>query len=45
MFGLGARVNTPTLHTPEYDFPNEIILNGTRVFYDIALVYLKNYPN
>lgn len=39
MFGLGAGVNTPTLHTPEYGFPNEIILNVTRVFYDITLVY------
>lgn len=39
MFGLGAGKDTPPLHSPEYDFPDKIIKNGAKMFYEIA----KNY--
>ncbi|CAM1346148.1 amidohydrolase [Tenacibaculum crassostreae] len=32
MFGLGAGKNTPALHNPDYDFPNEIIPTGVQLF-------------
>lgn len=32
MFGLGAGENTPELHNPDYDFPEEIIPTGIQVF-------------
>ena len=32
MFGLGAGENTPKLHNPDYDFPDEILENGIRMF-------------
>lgn len=35
MFGLGSGENTPALHNPDYDFPNEIIPSGVAVFYHI----------
>jgi amidohydrolase len=35
MFGLGAGENTPALHNPDYDFPDELIPTGTRLFYQI----------
>ncbi|GGH41228.1 hypothetical protein IA57_02845 [Mangrovimonas yunxiaonensis] len=35
MFGLGAGENTPALHNPDYDFPDEIIANGVSMFYQI----------
>ncbi len=37
MFGLGAGLETPALHQPDYDFPDDIIPNGIDMFYDIAL--------
>jgi amidohydrolase len=36
MFGLGAGINTPALHNPDYDFPDEIIATGVSVFYEIS---------
>lgn len=42
MFGIGAGVNTPALHTPAYDFPNEIIATGARMFYSIAANICRN---
>lgn len=36
MFGLGAGIDTPPLHSPEYDFPDKIIEDGARMFYEIA---------
>ena len=36
MFGLGSGENTPTLHNPDYDFPDEIIETGVNVFHQIA---------
>ncbi|CAM1360958.1 Amidohydrolase [Tenacibaculum sediminilitoris] len=35
MFGLGAGKNTPALHNPDYDFPDEITITGTQLFYNI----------
>lgn len=32
MFGLGAGEDTPALHNPDYDFPEEIIPHGIAVF-------------
>ncbi len=32
MFGLGAGTNTPALHNPDYDFPDDLISIGIRVF-------------
>ncbi|MGK7392221.1 MAG: amidohydrolase [Candidatus Cyclobacteriaceae bacterium M2_1C_046] len=32
LFGLGAGVNTPALHNPDYDFPDKITLTGINVF-------------
>jgi amidohydrolase len=36
MFGLGSGVNTPALHNPDYDFPDEIIGTGVAIFHQIA---------
>lgn len=36
MFGLGAGENCPPLHSPHYDFPDELIETGARVFYSVA---------
>ncbi len=41
MFGLGAGLDRPDLHNPDYDFPDEIISNGITMFaalIDIATV-------
>lgn len=32
MFGLGSGLNKPELHNPDYDFPDEIIETGVRMF-------------
>ncbi|MEI6347058.1 MAG: amidohydrolase [Bacteroidota bacterium] len=36
MFGIGAGENCPPLHSPDYNFPNELIEIGSRLFYEIA---------
>jgi amidohydrolase len=36
MFGLGSGVNSPSLHNPDYDFPDEIIETGSTLFYQIT---------
>lgn len=35
MFGLGAGVDTPALHNPDYDFPDEILETGIKMFRSI----------
>ncbi len=35
MFGLGAGKRTPALHNPDYDFPDDIIPAGVRMFHSI----------
>ena len=41
MFGIGAGENTPALHNPDYDFPDEIIPLGVELFYKIASKILQ----
>jgi amidohydrolase len=36
MFGLGSGFDTPALHNPDYDFPDEIIATGVAMFYQIS---------
>ncbi|MCW2118828.1 amidohydrolase [Flavobacterium sp. 7A] len=36
MFGLGSGEQTPALHNPDYDFPDDIISTGVGIFYQIA---------
>ena len=36
LFGLGSGENSPQLHEPTYDFPDEIIETGVRIFEGIA---------
>ena len=36
MFGIGAGINTPALHNPDYDFPDEIIATGVAIFHKIS---------
>ncbi len=33
LFGLGAGEETPALHNPDYDFPDELIHTGVAMFY------------
>jgi amidohydrolase len=35
MFGLGAGENTPALHNPDYDYPDDITPTGINMFYNI----------
>jgi amidohydrolase len=35
MFGLGAGENIPALHNPDYDFPDELIPIGAKIFYEL----------
>lgn len=42
MFGIGAGEDTPALHNPDYDFPNEIIATGIQQFYQIINEINKN---
>ena len=41
MFGIGAGEGHPELHHPDYDFPDDIILTGTKMFYSIITKILK----
>lgn len=36
MFGLGSGKNTPNLHNPDYDWPDEITETGAEIFYKIT---------
>jgi len=36
LFGLGSGENCPQLHEPTYDFPDEIMATGVRIFEGIA---------
>lgn len=35
MFGLGSGIDQPSLHNPDYDFPDELIGTGSLMFYNI----------
>ena len=41
MFGLGSGEKTPALHNPDYDFPDEIIPSGIKMFNSIINQLLK----
>ena len=36
MFGLGSGIDLPALHNPDYDFPDEIISTGVKIFHHIS---------
>ncbi|MBC7556962.1 MAG: hypothetical protein H7195_08380 [Chryseobacterium sp.] len=36
MFGLGSGKNQPSLHNPDYDWPDEITETGSKIFYKIS---------
>lgn len=42
MFGLGAGINQPALHNPDYDFPDDLIEIGIHQFYEIIQSSLSN---
>ena len=41
LFGLGAGVNHPQLHTERYDFPDDVIQNGLKIFGGIVNTVLS----
>lgn len=41
LFGLGSGINQPALHNPDYDFPDELIETGIRIFSNIYKTILK----
>lgn len=41
MFGIGSGEDTPALHNPDYDFPDELIPTGIDIFHKIALKALS----
>lgn len=41
LFGLGAGVYQPQLHNPDYDFPDDIIPTGIKVFYSLIKKILR----
>lgn len=42
LFGLGSGIDHPQLHNPDYDFPDDIIENGIKVFYEIYKQIINN---
>lgn len=42
LFGLGAGEDTPALHNPDYDFPDELIPTGVKVFLGIVRQLLNS---
>jgi amidohydrolase len=36
IFGIGAGTEHPALHNPDYDFPDELIETGIRMFFNIS---------
>ncbi len=41
-FGIGSGIDHPSLHNPDYDFPDDIIETGINMFYSIYEKELKN---
>lgn len=41
MFALGAGKDTPALHNPDYDFPDELISSGCKMFANILAQFQK----
>ncbi len=44
MFGIGAGENCPALHKEDYDFPDELIPTGIKIFGGIISQILKETP-
>jgi amidohydrolase len=42
MFGIGSGIDCPALHNPDYDFPDEIIPTGIRMFTTIITKALND---
>lgn len=42
MFGIGSGENCPALHNPDYDFPDEVIDTGVKIFFGIIEESLKS---
>ena len=36
LFGLGSGTSQPPLHHPDFDFPDEIVETGAKIFYNLA---------
>lgn len=41
MFGIGAGISHPALHSKEYDFPDDIIETGVNLFADICKIIIN----
>lgn len=41
MFGIGSGEESPSLHNPDYDFPDEILPNAMQLFHQISLRILS----
>jgi amidohydrolase len=41
LFGLGAGLDHPALHNPDYDFPDDLIESGINIFHIISQKILK----
>ncbi len=41
MFGIGSGEKSPSLHNPDYDFPDEILPNAIQLFHQISLRILS----
>jgi len=41
LFGIGAGIDHPALHHPDYDFPDELIDTGVQIFSNIYKTILK----
>lgn len=39
MFGIGAGLNCPALHNPDYDFPDELLEVGASMFLELSRQY------
>ncbi|OCW58837.1 amidohydrolase [Hoeflea olei] len=44
MFGLGAGLDRPALHNPDYDFPDELIETGIALFAELVALALAAEP-
>ncbi len=40
-FGLGSGENQPALHNPNFDFPDDLIETGVKVFYSIYKTIIR----
>lgn len=45
LFGIGSGKDHPSLHNPDYDFPDQIIKTGMEMFYHIASQIVKLKTN